>query len=100
MKILFSCKRSFDSLGRQATNVLRIADGRLIKYPISLHKIRTETSHQTRLTNKHELKVALSLSKFSKISAKQSAGRRQAILFSLFQKIKFKITMQIHCCVT
>src|SRR5581483_5619450 len=60
-----------------------------IAFQISLHKILTETSHQRRLTNRHECKVHLSSSKFSKISFKQSTGRKQAIfVFPPLQKTK------------
>src|SRR5256714_15610969 len=92
MKISFLFKSSFDSTERQEINVQRIddANSRLrafgITLQIFLHKIRTETLHQRRLTNKHECKVILSSSKFSKISFKQSSGRRRAILFSAIQK--------------
>src|ERR1043165_5896957 len=50
-----------------------------------LHKIRTETLHQKRLTNKHERNPTLS-SKYSKISFKQSAGSCRSILLLMFNK--------------
>src|ERR1051325_11976763 len=80
MTIPFLRKSSFDSLERQETNVLRIADDRrcISVFKIQplfitfFHKILTEILHQSRLTNKHECKVIMSSFKISKISFKQS----------------------------
>ena len=47
-----------------------------------------EILHQKRLTSKHECKVILSSSKFSKISFKQSTGSGQAFFKKIFQKKK------------
>src|SRR5437762_6301510 len=91
MKITFLFKSSLDSLGRQATNVLRIAastDGSLFrllekrsKLQTFLHKIPTESLHQRRLTNKHECKAILSSSKISKILIKHSVESWRDIVF-------------------
>src|SRR2546423_4342288 len=96
MKISFLFKSSFDSTERQEINVQRIddANSRLrafgITLQIFLHKILTEILHQRRLTNKHECKVILSSSKFSKTSFKQSTGSEQDIFFLSFL-LKFSI---------
>jgi hypothetical protein len=74
MKISLLLNNSFDSLGRQAINVLKndnhiFFSGQSIililsSLPTSLHKILTEIPHKRRFTNKHECNVVTSFSKY------------------------------------
>jgi len=72
MKILFLNKSSFDSLGKQAINVLRIDVAECfqqesLKSKTFFHKILTDISHQRRLANRHECNevyLSLNIQKF------------------------------------